>query len=86
MTQFQDNLRKRALMHGRMFIKRDSTIRTVAKESGVSIQTVHNDLYKLKEIHPALFEKVKEKLTFNVNTRHIKAGEATKKMWERKQK
>jgi putative DeoR family transcriptional regulator (stage III sporulation protein D) len=81
-----DAIKKRAIEHGILFIKRDATVRSVAKLTGYSKTTVHLDLYRLEEIHPYLFQKVKEKLKLNTAVRHIRGGEATKKIAERKKK
>lgn len=80
-------IKKRAIEHGFLFIKRDfTTIRDVAKETGFSKTTVHLDLYRLKIIHPSLFEKVEEKINFNLATRHIRGGESSRKKAEKRKK
>lgn len=77
---------KRSIEHGMLFIKRDATIRSVAKETGYNKSTVHLDLHRLEKVHPALYDKVKEKLSWNSATKHQRGGEATRKKYERKNK
>ena len=79
-------IKKRAIEHGMLFIKRNATVRSVAKLTGCSKSMVHLDLHRLEEIHPALFEKVKEKLDYNMAVRHIRGGEATKKLYGKEDK
>lgn len=81
-----DIIKRRAIEHGLLFIKRDATVRTVAKETGLSKSTVHLDLLRLQEVHPGLWEKVKEKLALNFALKHIRGGEVTRKKAERKRK
>jgi hypothetical protein len=81
----QEEIKERAIKHGLLFIKREfKTIRALAKYTGFNKSTVHLDLHKLEEFHPALYEKVKEKLDFNNSTKHIRGGESNKKNIERK--
>lgn len=80
----QDIIKKRAIEHGLLFIKRNATIRSVGKETGADKTTVHLDLHRLEKYHPALYLLVKEKLDFNAKVRHIRGGESTKKIWDKK--
>jgi putative DeoR family transcriptional regulator (stage III sporulation protein D) len=81
-----EELDARVLKHGRLFIKRDANIRSVAKLSGWSKSTVEKDLnMRLPLLHIDLYEKVREKLLFHKNVRHIRGGEATKVKWNKKQ-
>lgn len=70
----KEQIKKRAINHGLLFIERNANIRTVAKKTGNSKSTVHLDLYRLKDYHMELFEKVKEKLEYNLSVRHLRGG------------
>lgn len=55
------------------------TVRTIAKEFGVSKSTVHKDLTeRLPEINPDLADQVKNILEYHKSIRHLRGGEATK--------
>jgi putative DeoR family transcriptional regulator (stage III sporulation protein D) len=83
----KQQIEERSIERGLLFIKRDvKTIRDLAKLIGANKSTVHLDLHRLEEIHPALFQKVKEKLDFNNAAKHIRGGEARKKKAERERK
>ncbi|MUV37367.1 Stage III sporulation protein [Lentibacillus sp. JNUCC-1] len=61
------------------------TVRTIAKEFGVSKSTVHKDLTeRLPEINPELANDVKEVLNYHKSIRHIRGGEATRKKYKLK--
>lgn len=76
---YSEKIKKRAIKHGLLFIKRNQTIRTVAQQTGFAKGTVHLDLHRLEFIRPELFEKVKQKLEFHLQVRHIRGGEASRK-------
>ena len=59
--------------------RRSNTVRTIAKEFGVSKSTVHKDLTeRLPEINPDLANQVKHILEYHKSIRHLRGGEATK--------
>ena len=74
----QEIIKQRAIKHGLLFIKRNSTIRSVAKETGFSKSIVHLDLHRLKEIHPDLYNEVVNKMNFNFSVKHIRGGNTMK--------
>lgn len=81
----EDKIEERVLKHARLFIKRNATIRSVAKETGWSKSTVDKDLrVRLPLIHMPLFEKVTEKIVLHRSVRHIRGGESTRRKWEKK--
>lgn len=86
MTPKQLEMKKRAIEHGLLFIKRGENTRSVAEKTGHKKSTVHLDLHRLKEYHHELYLKVMEKINFNTAVRHIRGGESNKKKWERKKK
>lgn len=79
-------VKERAIKHGLLFIKRNATVRSVAKLTGASKTTVHLDLLRLEKIHSELYKKVREKLDYNMAVRHIRGGISNKENWERKNK
>lgn len=80
-------IKERAIKHGMLFIKRNATIRSVAKETGHNKSTVHLDLYRLQEFHLELFQLVEKKINQNINVRAYNGGEArAKQIKERKKR
>ncbi|TCS83383.1 sporulation transcriptional regulator SpoIIID [Tepidibacillus fermentans] len=74
-----DYIKERTLKIGRYIIETKNTVRTIAKEFGVSKSTVHKDLTeRLPEISPELANQVKEILEYHKSIRHIRGGEATR--------
>ncbi|WLV24171.1 sporulation transcriptional regulator SpoIIID [Aciduricibacillus chroicocephali] len=77
-----DYIRERTLRIGEHLVETRKTVRTIAKEFGVSKSTVHKDLTeRLPEIHPDLAKQVKEILEYHKSIRHLRGGEATKKKY-----
>ena len=75
-------IESRVLKEAQLFIKRGETIRSVAKQVGISKSTVAKDLEEpLKHINPELYQKVKEKKYKNWNEKHIRGGESIKRKW-----
>lgn len=74
-----DYIKERTLKIGRSLVETRNTVRTIAKEFGVSKSTVHKDLTeRLPEINPELANQVKEILEYHKSVRHLRGGEATK--------
>lgn len=74
-----DYIKERTIKIGRCLVETKQTVRTIAKEFGVSKSTVHKDLTeRLPEINPELAEQVKDILEFHKSIRHLRGGEATK--------
>lgn len=66
----------------RFVLCKDATVRSVAKEMGLSKSTVHKDLTeRLEMAHPFLYNEARKKLDINKEERHIRGGEATKKKY-----
>lgn len=69
----------RAVMLGRYIIENRATVRSAAKQFGISKSTVHKDVSeRLKSESPELYAQVKEVLEINKQERHIRGGLATK--------
>ncbi len=74
--------RDRPVVLGEYIIEHKATVRSTAKQFGISKSTVHKDVSdRLKSSHPALYSAVKEVLELNKKERHIRGGEATKQKY-----
>ncbi|MDQ1911250.1 sporulation transcriptional regulator SpoIIID [Paenibacillus sp. GD4] len=74
-----DYIKERTIKIGRCLVETKHTVRTIAKEFGVSKSTVHKDLTeRLPEINPELANQVKHILEYHKSIRHLRGGEATK--------
>ncbi|RAV17370.1 sporulation transcriptional regulator SpoIIID [Paenibacillus contaminans] len=74
-----DYIKERTVKIGRCLVETRNTVRTIAKEFGVSKSTVHKDLTeRLPEINPDLANQVKTILEYHKSIRHLRGGEATK--------
>jgi putative DeoR family transcriptional regulator (stage III sporulation protein D) len=74
-----DYIKERTLKIGEYIVETRNTVRTIAREFGVSKSTVHKDLTeRLPEINPELASRVKEILEYHKSIRHLRGGEATK--------
>ena len=74
-----DYIKERTIRIGRCMVETRNTVRTIAKEFGVSKSTVHKDLTeRLPEINPELASQVKSILEYHKSVRHLRGGEATK--------
>ena len=75
----KEELEKRAVMLGKYILQRKATVRSAAKEFGVSKSTVHKDVSeRLRYINKPLYLDVKKILEINKSQRHIRGGFATK--------
>ncbi|SDI03583.1 transcriptional regulator [Alteribacillus persepolensis] len=74
-----DYIKERTIKMGRYIVETRKTVRTIAREFGVSKSTVHKDLTeRLPDINPELAEEVKHILEYHKSIRHLRGGEATK--------
>ncbi len=74
---------ERAVELGKYIIRTNSTVRTAAKQFGISKSTVHMDVTtRLRNINPGLYKEVREILDINKAERHIRGGEATKNKYK----
>jgi len=75
----------RAETLGRYITENRATVRTAAKEFGISKSTVHTDVtVKLKSTNGKLWSEVREILDENKAQRHIRGGQATKEKYLQK--
>ena len=82
----QEKIRRRAIKVGEVYISKDTTVRELAKEFGVSKSTVHKDLARLEKIKPSLHNEVKVVANKNFTEKSIRGGLATKLLHERGRK
>lgn len=65
-------------------IESGGTVRSAAKEFGISKSTVHKDLCEvLPGVSPALFAQIRCLLDRNKSQRHIRGGLATKRKYQK---
>jgi putative DeoR family transcriptional regulator (stage III sporulation protein D) len=80
----KDYIRQRALDIARYIVEHRCTVRDAAKAFDVSKSTVHKDVtQRLKDIDPAVCEKVGEVLQINLNERHLRGGMATREKYKK---
>lgn len=74
----EERIRKEA----KYFYENYSTVREVAKIFNVGKSTVHKDITeRLLNIDHALYIKVQKVLQYNKKVRHIRGGEATRRLF-----
>ena len=79
----EDRIKKEA----KYFYKNYSTVREVAKIFNVGKSTVHKDITeRLLSIDRDLYNKVQKVLQYNKKVRHIRGGEATRRLFLEKKK
>ena len=65
-------------------LEHNATVRSAAKQFGVSKSTVHKDVTtNLKKINPGLSSEITHLLFVNKSERHFRGGEATKQKYKR---
>ena len=79
----KDYIEERACELAKYIVEYKTTVRAAAKKFGLSKSTVHKDVtYRLRNLHPALYQNVKQVLSVNKQERHIRGGQATKEKYE----
>lgn len=70
----------RASELGNYIVKNSATVREAAAVFGLGKSTVHKDVTeRLSKTDPALYDKVRKILDYNLSVRHLRGGEATRK-------
>lgn len=73
---------ERTISAAEYIIEKGATVRSAAKEFGVSKSTIHKDVSeRLKKLNPKLYSEVKYVLEKNKQERHIRGGKATKEKY-----
>ena len=81
----KSNIEERACDLAVYIIESNATVRTAAKEFGISKSTVHKDLSeRLQQFNKPLYLQVKEVLEKNKAERHIRGGIATRMKYKGK--
>ena len=80
-------LEERAVRLGEYIVENNATVRTAAKEFGISKSTVHADVSeRLKRINPSLYKDVRKVLDTNKAQRHFRGGIATREKYQKLKK
>ena len=80
-----DYIEERVVREGKYIVENNCTVRACAKVLGISKSTVHKDVTeRLSLIDTALWESVKKVLSVNLQERHLRGGDATKKKYASK--
>ncbi len=75
----KDSDQERCVTLGLYIVENNATVRSAAKQFGISKSTVHQDVtMRLEQINPRLYEQVRAVLQLNKQERHIRGGEATR--------
>ena len=78
------NLEQRACALAVYMIETGATVRSAAKQFGISKSTVHKTLTeKLRQYNYPLYLQVREVLDKNKQERHIRGGMATKRKYQK---
>ena len=74
-------MERRVLREAEYIAATGATVRKTASVLGVSKSTVHKDTERLEKCDPALYEKVRKVLGVNLRERHLRGGDATRRMY-----
>ena len=78
-----DNIEGRACDLAVYMIETGATVRSAAKQFGISKSTVHKDLtQRLQHHNAALYQQVRQILDKNKQERHIRGGMATRRKYK----
>lgn len=81
----RDQREKIVIAIARDFVQYKLTVREAAKEFGYSKSTIYVYLTRLLlEADQDLYYAAAQQLQLNKSLRHVRGGEATKKLWEQK--
>ena len=79
----REDIERRACDLAVYIIETQSTVRTAAKQFGISKSTVHKDISdRLRECNRPLYLQVKAVLDRNKAERHLRGGIATRKKYK----
>ena len=75
---------ERAIKCAEYIVENNATVRKTAEAAGIGKSTVHTDIHKrLPRLNGELYEKVMEILKTNLEERHLRGGESTRKKYLR---
>ncbi|MCL2023713.1 MAG: sporulation transcriptional regulator SpoIIID [Oscillospiraceae bacterium] len=74
---------RRAVELAEYIVENQTTVRTAAKQFGVSKSTVHMDVaQRLRRMNPGLYNEVRQVLDVNKSERHLRGGMATREKYQ----
>ncbi len=77
-----EGTQERCVILGQYIVENNATVRSAAKQFGISKSTVHQDItLKLKQVNAHLYDEVREVLQRNKQERHLRGGQATKRKY-----
>ena len=77
------NIEQRACDLAVYIIENRATVRSAARQFGISKSTVHKDLTeRLEKGNPGLYRQVRQLLDINKAERHIRGGMATRRKYK----
>ena len=77
------NIEQRACDLAVYIIENRATVRSAARQFGISKSTVHKDLTeRLEKVNPGLYRQVRQLLDINKAERHIRGGMATRRKYQ----
>ena len=77
------NIEQRACDLAVFIIEHKATVRSAAKQFGISKSTVHKDLTeRLPRLNPSLYSQVRKLLDINKAERHLRGGLATRRKYK----
>ena len=83
MKQYGEGNEERCVILGNYIVQNNATVRSTAKQFGISKSTVHQDITtKLEKANKRLYDEVKTVLDKNKQERHIRGSEATKQKYQ----
>lgn len=83
LKHYGEGSEERCVILGNYIVQNNATVRSTAKQFGISKSTVHQDITtKLEKANKRLFDEVKAVLDKNKQERHIRGGEATKQKYQ----
>lgn len=78
----EENNQERCVILGHYIVENNATVRSTAKQFGISKSTVHQDITsKLEHVNRQLHDEVKQVLDRNKQERHLRGGQATKEKY-----
>jgi len=79
----KDYVIKRVILVSNYIIKNKTTIRATAKHFNVSKATIQMDISeRLLELNKNLYDDVRKVVEYNKSVRHIRGGQATKRLYK----
>ena len=81
--RIENEKQERCVILGQYIVENNATVRSAAKQFGISKSTVHQDITsKLQQVNHKLHDEVKQVLDRNKQERHLRGGQATKLKYE----